>query len=79
MGNEGKLDKRQVGLRIPLEICHKVQKGYSLPTDADATSAFIRALDEATKDIELTSADMDIIKAEIAANEAKRMAKRKMK
>ena len=77
MGNEGKFDKRKVGLRIPLEICRAVEKTFYLPIDGDTDShAFIRALEYATQDVILTSEDMDIIKAEMERNRIERQQKR---
>lgn len=77
MGNEGKFDKRKVGLRIPLEICRAVEKTFYLPIDGENEShAFIRALEYATKDVVLTAKDLDIIKAEMERNCIERQQKR---
>lgn len=78
MSNEGHLDKRKVGLRIPLEICRGVAKKFALPSDkGQEAPAFIRALTEATKDVVLTPEDLEIIKVEMEANREKRMQQRK--
>jgi len=77
MGSEGKLDKRQVGLRVPLELCRKVAKGFGRSDDADASSAFLRALEEATRNVHLNLHDIDLIQAEMQRNSKKRQIKRR--
>lgn len=77
MGSEGKTSKRQVGLRVPLEICRAVEKKFYRPEDGDQDGpAFVRALDFATQDIVLTQADRAIIQKEIDANKQDRQQKR---
>ena len=77
MGNEGRFDKRKVGLRIPLEICRAVEKKFYLPIDGNKDApAFIRALEKATEDVVLDKHDLDIIGAEMEANRIERKQKR---
>lgn len=77
MSNEGDVDKRQVGLRADLDLCRKVEKKYARPEDDNKSVAFIRALEDATRNVRLDAADYDAIAAEAHANLEKRMAKRR--
>lgn len=77
MSNEGDLDKRKVNIRIRIETCEKVSKKYGLPEDVGDSSAFVRALEDATRDVALSPEDYEAITAEVRANFAKRMANRK--
>lgn len=77
MGNEGDLGKRLVGLRVPLEICRAVEKEFSRPGDKHKSDAFLRALEEATRNVPITLEDFELIRAEYLKNEQNRMEKRK--
>lgn len=77
MSNEGDIDKRQVGIRVDLDVCRKVEKKFSLPEDSTRSVAFIRALEEATRGVRLTAEDFKIIAAEAEDNLKKRIARRK--
>lgn len=79
MSGEGDIDKRLVHLRIPLETCRAVEKGFSRPGDTAKSTAFIRALEEATRGIPLTPADYAAIKAESDENLKKRHERRAAK
>lgn len=77
MSDEGDLDKRKVNIRIRIETCEKVLKKYKLPDDDGDARAFVRALEDATRNVSLTPADYEAITAEVRANYKKRMAKRR--
>lgn len=72
MANAPKITKRQKGLRIDLELDAKVRYGFSRPEDKDDTPAYIRALEEATRKVELPAEAYEEIAARKRANEAKR-------
>ena len=72
MANAPKVTKRQKGLRIDLELDAKVRYGFSRPGDKDDTPAYIRALEEATRNVELPAEAYEEIAAKKRANEAKR-------
>lgn len=76
MSNEGDTDKRKVNLRIRIETVRKAIRGYAREGDDGDSSALIRALEEATKDIALTADDYILIAEEVRENERKRMEKR---
>lgn len=77
MSNEGDLNKRAMALRVPLKICRQITKKFSIASDRGNAPAFIRALEQAAKDIELTQEDWDAIKKEMAHNLEKRMKQRR--
>lgn len=77
MSNEGNLDKRKVNIRIRIETCEKVAKKYGMPEDDGDATAFVRALEDATRDVALMPKDYEAIAAEVRQNYEKRMAKRK--
>ena len=77
MSNEGHLDKRKVNLRIRIETCEKVLKKYKMPGDNGDANAFVRALEDATRDVSLSPKDYEEITAEVRKNFEKRMAKRR--
>lgn len=76
MPNEGKCDKRLIHLRVDLETCRAVEKKYGQPEDDARSVAFIRALEDATRRVELTSEDYELILKEQRRNEAARKSKR---
>ena len=77
MSSEGNIDKRQVGIRLDLDVCRKVEKKYAQPEDDNKAVSFIRALEDATRNVRLTAEDYEIIAAEAKANLKKRMEKRR--
>ena len=79
MSGEGDCDKRLVHLRVPLETCRAVEKGFARPGDTAKSTAFIRALEEATRDIRLTPEDYRIIQRESDENLKKRHERRAAK
>lgn len=79
MSNEGNCDKRLLSLRVSLETCRGVEKKYRHEDDTDKGTAFIRALEDAVRDVHLSPEDYQIIANECKANLAKRMARRASK
>ena len=79
MSNEGDIDKRQVGIRVDLDTCRKVEKKYRQPEDSNRTIAFIRALEDATRNVRLTAEDYKLIAAEAEANLRRRLQNRRSK
>lgn len=79
MSGEGDLDKRILSIRVSLDTCRSVEKKYRLPNDKEKGTAFIRALEDAVRDVDLTAEDYQIIAAERAGNFKKRMARRAAK
>ena len=75
MANMGKLTKRQFSARLDIELCVKVEKRYMRRNDNNRVTSYIRALEDATRDVVLTSADYQKIAAEVRANEMKRRTK----
>jgi len=72
MSNMPDTNKRQVSTRIDIETCRKVEKTFARPGDKSKNLAFIRALEDATRDVVLTEEDYEIILAEVKANKQKR-------
>ena len=72
MANMGKTTKRQVAIRLDLHLCRAVEKKFRRDDDTSDVVAYIRALEEATRDVILTASDYKIIAAAIEANEEKR-------
>ena len=77
MSNEGNCDKRKINLRVSIETCEKVLKKYSQKGDDGAAVSFVRALEDATRGIELSAEVYAEISKEVQANRDKRMAKRR--
>lgn len=77
MSNEGDLDKRKINIRVRIETCEKVIKKYGLPDDTGDAAAFVRALEDATRNVALLPEDYEAITAEVRDNLNKRMAKRR--
>lgn len=75
MSNMPDPTKRQVSTRIDIETCRKVEKTFSRPGDKSKNLAYIRALEDATRDVILDEADYEIILAEVKANKQKRGAR----
>ena len=71
MPNKPNVNNRQVGLRVSVELCRKVEVGFGRDGDTYKSEAFIRALEEATRDVALTVADYEAIAAEVRANRQK--------
>lgn len=77
MANMGKTNKRQVSVRIELTTCRAVEKKFKRAGDTSDVVAYIRALEEATRDVILTKEDYKIIQEQIEENEASRDVQRK--
>ena len=75
--NEKRLDTRQVSLRIRIETVLKTVQQFGREEDGGAVSkALVRALEEATRDIELPPEAYEEIAAEIRRNKDERKIKR---
>lgn len=72
MANMPNVNNRQIGLRPSIELCRKVEKKYAKPKDKGASLAYIRALEDATRDVFLTAKDYQAIANEASANELAR-------
>lgn len=73
MSGMGDVNKRQVSTRLDIETCRKVEKTFSRPEDGGKKSlAYVRALEEATRNVVLEEEDYEIILAEVKANKRKR-------
>jgi len=76
MASELALDKERARLGIPLRISFKVRRYFSKPGDRSDVDAYIRALEEATRNFELTKEDYEAIGAIVEANRKARMKRR---
>lgn len=72
MANMPKTTKRRIRIRVELDVCRKVVKEWRKPEDKDDNLAFIRCLEDAVRDVELTVDDWRMIYEEQARNEADR-------
>ena len=78
MSNEGHCDKMQVSLRIMIETVKKTVKSFGRDSDGgDIAPALVRALEEATRDVPLTTQEYAEISAEVEKNRQKREEKRR--
>jgi hypothetical protein len=76
--NEGKLEKKQVGVRVDLDLHLKVLKGFGRENDEDMSTAYVRALEEAVRNrgVVLDLDDMKRIEKMVEKNTVQRMANR---
>ena len=72
MANMGKTSKRQIAIRLDLHLCRAVEKKFHRADDESEVVAYIRAIEDATRDVLLTANDYKIIAKQIEANETKR-------
>lgn len=72
MSNMPDPTKRHVSARIDIELCRKVENRFSLPGDKSRYLPFVRALEEATRDIILTADDYEAIAEEVRNNKLRR-------
>ena len=79
MSNEGSLDKRVFTMRVAIETCKKAEAKFAQEGDASWRDSLIRALEEATRDYQLTPDDYREIAAEIEANRQARKENRSRK
>lgn len=68
MANQPNINKRHITVRVSIDICRAVEKKYRQGTDANATPAFIRALEDAVRDVALTPEDYKLIAEEVFVN-----------
>lgn len=71
MANMPSVDLRFVGYRLPIIVAIKVEK-LAKTCGVSVNQAVVAILRSATEHIELSSADYERIKEEVARNEAKR-------
>lgn len=71
MANMPSVDLRFVGYRLPIVLAVKVEK-LAKACGVSMNQAVVAILRSATEHIELTSADYERVKEEVARNEAKR-------
>ena len=76
MSGEGKTDKRVFTIRVAIETCRKAEAKFGRPEDESWRDSIIRALEEATRDYQLTSEDYIQIAREVEQNEMAREEKR---
>ena len=76
MSNEGKLDKRLVTMRVAIETCRKAEAKFGQEGDQSWRESLIRALEEATRDYQLTADDYREIAREVEENRKARDEKR---
>lgn len=79
MASEGKTDKRLFSMRMSIETIKKAERKYSKPGDESFRDSVVRALEDATRQVELTPADYRAIARETEENLKARMAKRRAK
>ena len=72
MPNMPDTNKRRVKIRVELDVCRKVVKEWKRPGDKTDNLAFVRCLEDAVRDIELTTEDWRMIYEEHARNEEDR-------
>lgn len=69
-------DARVIGATVKIEVCKKVEVKYRHKATDSFSTIYARALEDASRDVELTAADYAEIAAETQRNEQKREAKR---
>ena len=79
MSGEGSLDKRHFSIRVAIETCRKAEAKYAQEGDESWRDSVIRALEDATRDYQLSPEDYRQIAAEVEANRLARSAKRQKK
>lgn len=70
-----KTNKRQLNLSVTLELYHKLEKEKQRLRQQYVSDTALSLLEEATRNIELTSKDYEQIAREVAENERKRKAR----
>lgn len=79
MSAELDVRKKRQSLNVPLELARKIEKFFRKPKDTGVANAYIRALEEVSRDMTLTKADYRFIGEQVEANMKKRMALRQKK
>ncbi len=72
MSNMPSIKKVQRGIRVPLELDAAVLRGYARENDKSEVIAYLRALEEATRHVQLTADDLIKIGEKAKANMKKR-------
>ena len=75
--DEGKTSKRVVCVRLEISLCKAIERKYGKDGDESKSLAYIRAIEDATRDVLLTADDYRQIAEEIDRNEKARLAKRR--
>lgn len=73
---EKAIDARVIGATVKIEVCRKVEVKYRRDITDSFSEIYARALEDSVRDVELTERDYQAIAVEVAANRAKREAKR---
>lgn len=76
MSKEPAIDARVIGATVKIEVCRKVERKYRHDVKDSMSTIYARALEDSVRDVALTARDYRAIAAEMAANQAKREAKR---
>lgn len=71
MANQPSANKRHISMRVNVEVCRAIEKRFGRDDDNNSTIAFIRALEDAARDVELTAEDLELIAEEIRANQTR--------
>lgn len=71
MANQPNPNKRHITLRVNVDVCRKVENKYHHKDDSSAGVAFIRALEDSVREVELTEEDLNAIAKEVSMNKAK--------
>lgn len=71
MANQPNVNKRHVTIRVNVETCRAVEKKFGRSDDSSASLAFIRALEDATRDVVLSADDYQRIADEVRSNTRK--------
>ena len=79
MAGEVAVDKKKVGILLRLETIEKAMKRFGLEGDPSVSVAVVRAVEEATRDVELDAEAYARISMAVAENMKKRRAIRAMK
>ena len=77
MANSPDVENKRVQATVPLDVCRKVEKTFSRPGDTKPALCYVRALEEATRNVRLDSHDYEIIAEQVRLNEVKYGKKRK--
>ena len=76
MSKEPAIDARVIGATVKIEVCKKVERKYRHDAKDSKSTIYARALEDSVRDVALTVEDYREIAKEMAANKAKRDAKR---
>lgn len=79
MSKEPAIDARVIGATVKIEVRKKVERKFRHDAKDSKSTIYARALEESVRDFVLTVDDYREIAEEMAANKAKRDAKRRRK